>query len=164
MKRQIEFNLNGEKVSIEVDVRKSLLEMLRDDFGLVGSKEGCSVGECGACSVSVDKEVIDSCIYLAVWVDGKNVVSIEGISNEDGSLSDIQKNYVESGAVQCGFCIPGLIVSSTQLLDENSAPTRQEIRRGLAGNLCRCTGYHKIIDAVENTAKERNEKALNSSE
>lgn len=164
MKRQIEFNLNGEKVSIDVDVRKSLLEMLRDDFGLVGSKEGCSVGECGACSVSVDTEVIDSCIYLAVWVDGKNVVSIEGISNEDGSLSDIQKNYVESGAVQCGFCIPGLIVSSTQLLEENSAPTRQEIRHGLAGNLCRCTGYHKIIDAVENTAKERNEKALNSSE
>lgn len=164
MKRELNFNLNGEDVSIDVDVRKSLLEMLREEFGLVGSKEGCSVGECGACSVSVDKEVIDSCIYLAAWVDGKSVVTIEGIAEKDGSLSDLQRNYVDAGAVQCGFCIPGLIVSSTQLLEENAVPTRQEIRQGLAGNLCRCTGYHKIIDAVENTAKERNEKALNSSE
>lgn len=164
MKQEISFNLNGETVSITIDVRKSLLEMLRDDFGLTGSKEGCGVGECGACSISVDGQVIDSCIYLAVWVNGKTVISIEGISNEDGSLSDIQKNYVESGAVQCGFCIPGLIVSSTQFLAENVTPSRQDIRHGLAGNLCRCTGYQKIIDAVEITAKERNEKALSSSE
>lgn len=164
MKQEITFNLNGENISISIDIRKSLLEMLREDFGLTGSKEGCGVGECGACSVSVDGQVIDSCIYLAVWADGKTIVSIEGLAHEDGSLSAIQKSYVDTGAVQCGFCTPGLIVSTTEFLKENPTPTRQEIRQGLAGNLCRCTGYQKIIDAVENTAKEHNEKALNSSE
>lgn len=158
MKQSIQFILNGENVSIDVDVQKSLLEMLREDFGLTGSKEGCGVGECGACSVIVDDQVIDSCIYLAVWADGKTIQSIEGVSGPDGELSDIQRNYIDAGAVQCGFCTPGLVVSTTQLLKDNPSPTREEVRRGMSGNICRCTGYQKIIEAVENTAEERKKK------
>lgn len=155
MKKSIKFILNGQAVDKEVDVRQSLLDFLRDDLGLTGTKEGCSVGECGACAVIVDGVVIDSCIYLAVWVDGKEVTTIEGLRAADGSLSDLQEHYIEDGAVQCGFCTPGFIVSSHQLLEDNPNPTREEIRHGLAGNLCRCTGYQKIVDAVENTAHAR---------
>lgn len=155
MNMTINFCLNGEQVDVLIDCRMSLLEVLRDTFGLSGTKEGCSVGECGACSTLVDGKTIDACIYLAVWVDGKTVTTIEGVTHQDGRLSDVQAQYVSSGAVQCGFCIPGLIVTSTQLLADNPSPSREEIRRGLSGNMCRCTGYQKIIDAVENTAKER---------
>lgn len=158
MRQSIQFILNGESVSIDVDIRKSLLEMLREDFGLTGSKEGCGVGECGACSVVVNNEVIDSCIYLAVWADGKTVQSIEGVAGKNGELSDVQRNYIDAGAVQCGFCTPGLVVSTTQLLKDNPDPTREEVRRGMSGNICRCTGYQKVIEAVENTAKERKKK------
>lgn len=155
MKQTIRFTLNHEAVVKEVDVRQSLLDFLREDMGLTGTKEGCSVGECGACSVIVDGIVVDSCIYLAVWIDGKAVTTVEDMRDNDGALSDLQRNYVDAGAVQCGFCIPGLVVSSHQLLEDNPAPSREEIRHSLAGNLCRCTGYQKIIDAVENTAIER---------
>lgn len=154
MKQEINFKLNGEAVSCEVDVRKSLLEMVREDFGLTGTKEGCGVGECGACATIVDGRTVDSCIYLAVWVDGKDVTTVEGIQNQDGSLSTLQKEFVDSGAVQCGFCIPGMIMSGTQFLKDNPTPTRQEIRRAMSGNMCRCTGYQKIIDAVENAAHD----------
>ncbi len=158
MKKNINFSLNGEQISVEVDIRISLLELLRDELYFTGAKEGCSVGECGACTVIIDGVLVDSCIYLAVWVDGKSITTIEGITNDDGTLTDIQESYVEVGAVQCGFCTPGLIMASTQLLEDNPNPTKEEIRRGLSGNMCRCTGYKKIIDAVEKTAKERNTK------
>ncbi|WP_099203123.1 xanthine dehydrogenase subunit XdhC [Miniphocaeibacter massiliensis] len=158
MKKDINFILNGEELTATVDIRSSLLELLRDDFALIGTKEGCSVGECGACTVIIDGKLVDTCIYLAVWADGKDITTIEGLLNEDGSLTDVQENYVEVGAVQCGFCTPGLVMASTQLLKDNPNPSKAEIRRGLSGNMCRCTGYKKIIDAVEKTAKERNTK------
>lgn len=149
MQQEVHFTLNDEVVTCVVDVRKSLLEMLREDFSLIGPKEGCDVGECGACSVLIDGQAIDSCIYLAVWVDGKTVTTIEGITNPDGSLADVQQAFIDAGAVQCGFCIPGMIISSSQFLKENPQPTRTEVRRALSGNMCRCTGYQKIIAAVE---------------
>lgn len=158
MKKEIKFTLNGEQVSAFVDIQLSLLELLRNEFDFIGTKEGCSVGECGACTVIIDDELIDTCIYLAVWADGKNITTIEGITNADGSLTDVQENYVKVGAVQCGFCTPGLVMASTQLLKDNPNPTKAEIRRGLSGNMCRCTGYKKIIDAVEKTAEERKAK------
>lgn len=158
MLKKITCNVNGRDHEVEVDVRESLLDMLRERLELTGAKQGCSVGECGACTVLVDGTTVDSCIYLAVWVDKKKVVTIEGVTPEDGSLSDLQRNFVDSGAVQCGFCTPGLVISATALLEANKEPTKAEIRRGISGNLCRCTGYQKVINAVENTAKERNAK------
>lgn len=158
MKQLINFTLNGEAISHEVDIRKSLLEMLRNDFGLTGVKEGCGVGECGACSVIVDEQTVDSCIYLAVWIDGKNVTTIEGVTPTDGTMDLVQESFIDAGAVQCGFCIPGMILSSKQLLAHNTTPTRREIRRELSGNMCRCTGYQKIVDAVQLAAKRLNTK------
>lgn len=155
--REITCTINKKEYTISVDEKKSLLEVLRDDLGLTGAKLGCGVGECGACSVVVDGKTVDSCIYLAMWADGKEITTVEGLQEEDGSLSDVQQHFVDDGAVQCGFCIPGLAVAATNFLEENKDPSREEIRRGLSGNLCRCTGYQKILEAVENTAKERNQ-------
>ncbi|MCI0502902.1 MAG: (2Fe-2S)-binding protein [Fusobacteria bacterium] len=155
MLKKINCIINGEPKEIEVDVRESLLDMLRNRLHLTGTKQGCGVGECGACAVLIDGNTIDSCIYMAVWADGKNITTIEGISKPDGSLSDIQQNYVDKGAVQCGFCTPGFVISTTALLNKNDDPSRDEIRRGLSGNLCRCTGYQKILDAVETTVEQR---------
>lgn len=155
MKKVIETKINGKKHTLLIDVRKSLLELLRDDLQLTGSKEGCSVGECGACTVLVNGVAVDSCIYLAMWVDQKEVVSIEGIADEDGNLDDIQQSFVDAGAIQCGFCSPGLIMSTHALLEKNPNPNEAEIRRGLSGNLCRCTGYTKVIDAVNDTVAKR---------
>lgn len=152
MKKEITFTLNGEKVSASIEVGMSLLECLREEFGLTGSKEGCGVGECGACTVIIDGETVDSCIYLAVWADGKDVRSIEGVTHSDGTLTKLQQSFIDAGAVQCGFCTPGLVVSGTALLEKHPHPTRMEIRRGMSGNLCRCTGYQKIIHAVETAA------------
>ena len=155
MRKVINVEVNGKAHELFVDARSTLLELLREELELTGTKQGCGVGECGACAVLVDGEAVDSCLYLAVWADGKKVTSIEGITAEDGSLSDIQESFVESGAIQCGFCTPGLVIAATALLDKQPAPSRAQIRRGLSGNLCRCTGYSKIIDAVENVAKNR---------
>lgn len=158
MLKTINCTINGKAMEIQIDVRESLLDMLRNRLHLTGAKQGCGVGECGACAVLVDGQTIDSCIYMAVWADGKNIVTIEGIAEEDGSLSDLQQNFIEKGAIQCGFCTPGLVISATALLDKNKAPSKAEIRRGLSGNLCRCTGYQKILDAVESTAEQRRNK------
>lgn len=155
MATTIRCKVNGCEHEVTVETGESLLEMLRNRLELKGQKQGCGVGECGACTVMVDGETIDSCIYLAVWADGKEIKTIEGCTCSDGKLSDVQQNYVDAGAVQCGFCTPGLVVSTTALLEKNPEPTRDEIRRGLSGNLCRCTGYTKIIAAVENTVQER---------
>lgn len=158
MKQNISVRVNNVNYEKEIDIRMSLLEFLREELELCGAKEGCSVGECGACTVIMDGQSIDACISLAVWADGKAITTIEGITHEDGSLSDMQENFVDAGAVQCGFCIPGLVVSAEALLQENPNPSRDEIRRGLSGNLCRCTGYVKVVDAVERTAQSRQGK------
>lgn len=157
MFKTITCTINGREHSLNINTQMSLLELLRDELELTGAKQGCGVGECGACSVIVDGSVLDSCIYLAIWADGKTITTIEGIQNADGSLSDIQENFVEMGAVQCGFCTPGLVLSATAFLDQNPNPTKEEIRRGLSGNLCRCTGYQKVLEAVEKTVEDRNQ-------
>ncbi len=155
MKKEINVVVNGKKHNILVDVRKSLLELIREDLQLTGAKEGCGVGECGACTVIVDGRIIDSCIYLAVWADGREITTIEGVNGVDGGLSDVQESFVDSGAIQCGYCTPGLVLATTDLLEKNPNPSEKEIRRGLSGNLCRCTGYVKIVDAVEKTMEKR---------
>lgn len=150
MKQDIEITLNGSHRSFEVDVRQSLLEVLREQAGMLSIKQGCAVGECGACTVLVDGEPIDSCIYLAVWANGRTVRTVEG-ECRDGRLSPMQQAFVDEGAVQCGICTPGFIMAATALTEKHTGrrPDRQAIRKGLAGNLCRCTGYATVVTAVE---------------
>jgi len=133
-----------------VNVRQSLLEVLREQLGLISIKQGCAAGECGACTVLIDDVPIDACIYLAVWADGRSIRTVEGESRE-GELSKVQQAFVDEGAVQCGFCTPGFVLAATAFVEKHRGQkiTRDEIRRGLAGNLCRCTGYDTIITAVE---------------
>lgn len=152
MQRRIHLNINGKPYDLDVDVGESLVETLRMRFGLTGTKIGCGVGECGACTLLVDGESIVSCIYLSVWADGKSVETVEGQRIGD-QLSPIQQAFIEENAIQCGFCTPGFIMSTEALLRENPHPNREEIRRGLSGNLCRCTGYKNIIHAVEKTVE-----------
>lgn len=151
---EIQCTINGSPRSFFIDIRKSLLEMLRQDAGLTGTKEGCGVGECGACSVLVDDVLVDSCLYLAVWVDGKSVRTVEG-EVKDGKLSKVQQAYVDEGAVQCGFCTPGFIMATTAFTEKNHdrEVSTDEIRKGHSGNLCRCTGYQSILKAVEKSSK-----------
>lgn len=150
----INITVNGQPTTLDVDVRASLLDVLRAE-GFSGIKQGCGVGECGACTVLVDDTPVDSCLYLAVWADGKHIRTVEGESR-DGALSSVQQAYVDAGAVQCGFCTPGLIMASTAFVEQHTGKevSREEIRRGHAGNLCRCTGYSTIIDAVERCLKK----------
>ena len=149
---KVSFILNDESVSVEVDPRKRLLDMLREDFLLTGVKEGCSVGECGACTVLIDGKAVTSCLVLAPQVNGHQVTTIEGLQKK-GELHPLQEAFIESGAVQCGFCTPGMILAAKALLDENPRPTREEIKTAISGNLCRCTGYEKIIKAIETAVK-----------
>ena len=151
MKRKISFILNGSPVVIETDTARRAVDALREDLGLTGVKEGCGSGECGACSILVDDVVRLSCIMTAAQLEGRKVVTIEGVGR-DGELHPVQRSFVECGAIQCGFCTPGMVIASVGLLKENPDPTREEIRAGLSGNICRCTGYEKIIDAVEDAA------------
>ena len=160
MKKQmvlVECTVNGNDIAEYVDVRESLLDMLRNRLGLTSVKKGCEVGECGACTVIIDGETIDSCIYLAVWANGKNIRTLEGLEKE-GQLSRIQEAFIEEGAVQCGFCTPGFLMSATVLLEKGIPLTREEILKQMSGNLCRCTGYHNIVNAVEKVNKEQLEK------
>ncbi len=146
--------VNGNWCEFYIDPRMSLLELLRDKLSLTGAKEGCGVGECGACAVLIDGMAINSCIYLAAWADGKNITTIEGIE-KDGKLSDVQESFIKNGAVQCGFCTPGLIISATALLDSNKDLSEAEIRKGISGNLCRCTGYSKVVKAIKEVSVKR---------
>ncbi|NMB28673.1 MAG: (2Fe-2S)-binding protein [Clostridiaceae bacterium] len=157
--KTINFTLNGKRVSTSVDVRESLSDMLRDDFGLTSVKKGCEVGECGACTVLVNGEVFASCIFLAIWVDGKDVLTVEGLVDVDGNISDIQQAFIDETAVQCGFCTPGFIMSAEHLLRTGKRYTRDELRKELSGNMCRCTGYQNIINAVEKAMNARLAKA-----
>jgi aerobic-type carbon monoxide dehydrogenase small subunit (CoxS/CutS family) len=153
MKKAIHFTLNGREVSAEVESHKMLLQILRDNLHLTGSKDGCGQGECGACTVLVDGISVDSCLYPVFEVEGKSVTTIEGLVGEGNKLHPIQEAFVENGGVQCGFCTPGMIMSAKALLDENPDPTDEEIRKGISGNLCRCTGYIQILDSIRKAAK-----------
>ncbi|NQT56957.1 MAG: (2Fe-2S)-binding protein [Desulfobacteraceae bacterium] len=149
MRKEIHFILNGDEVSCEVESHKMLLEILRETFEMIGAKEGCGQGECGACTVLVDGISVNSCIYPAFEAEGKSITTIEGLIEEDNRLHPIQEAFVENGGIQCGFCSPGMIMSSKALLEENPNPTEEEIKHALAGNICRCTGYIQIIESVK---------------
>jgi len=150
LKQTITCTVNGKEKSLSVDVRQSLLEVLREQLGLISIKQGCAVGECGACTVLIDNVPIDACIYLAVWADGRAIRTVEGESRND-KLSRVQQAFVEAGAVQCGICTPGFVMAATAFVEKHKGQkvARNEIRRGLAGNLCRCTGYDTIVTAVQ---------------
>ena len=147
--------INGVERETMVDVRASLTDMLRNDYSLTSVKKGCEVGECGACNVIIDGECYNSCIYLAVWADGKEIRTLEGLMEPAGELSDIQQAFIDEAAVQCGFCTPGVIMSAVEILESGKEYTRDELRKQLSGHLCRCTGYENILNAVEKTMKKR---------
>ena len=148
MKKVLSTTVNGDPHQLLADTRQTLLGVLRDTLNLTGTKEGCSNGNCGACAVMLDGKVVDSCCVLAMEVEGKDVKTIEGIAQE-GKMHPLQKAFVEIGGLECGFCTPGMIVSAKALLDRNPKPSEHEIRLNLAGNLCRCTGYDKIVRSVQ---------------
>lgn len=153
MNREITFTLNGTRMTRVVDVRASLTDMLREDLHQTSVKKGCEVGECGACTVLIDGLSVNSCIYLAVWADGKELRTTEGLATPDGELSLVQQSFVDAAAVQCGFCTPGLLLTATELVEEEREFTRPELRTRLSGHLCRCTGYENILRAVENAVQ-----------
>jgi carbon-monoxide dehydrogenase small subunit len=155
MKKEITFTLNGETISVEVDAQWTLLHLLREVLELTGTKEGCGYGECGACTVIIDGQAVNSCLYPVMEAEGKTVTTIEGLASKDGQLHPIQTAFINEGAVQCGFCTPGMIMSAKALLDSREKPTEEEIKDAVAGNLCRCTGYVKIIDAIKSVAGGR---------
>jgi aerobic-type carbon monoxide dehydrogenase small subunit (CoxS/CutS family) len=149
----LEFVLNNQPVSMECSGSETLLSVLREHFGLLGVKEGCGVGECGACTVLLDDRAVNACLMAVGKVHGRRILTIEGLA-QDGKLHPIQGAFVELGAIQCGFCSPGMIMAAYALLQENPAPSRQEVMEGLAGNLCRCTGYHDIVRAIQRAARQ----------
>ncbi|GAA0107468.1 (2Fe-2S)-binding protein [Clostridium tertium] len=151
--KKITLTINEKKHSLEVDIRETLLDVLRERLHYTGVKRGCSVGECGACTVLVDGVPIDSCIYMAVWADGKEVLTVEGVE-KNGELSKVQKAYIEEGAVQCGFCTPGLVLTTTSLVNSGKKFTDEEIKREISGHLCRCTGYQKIFNATKKSLEK----------
>ena len=148
MKTLLQLHINGETYEVYTSVHKTLLEVLREDLNLTGTKHGCELGECGTCTVLLDDEPVLSCLVLPIEVQGRAITTIEGLA-EGSILHPLQTAFADLGAAQCGFCIPGMLLSAKAMLDENPHPTRQEIRETLAGNLCRCTGYTKIIEAIE---------------
>jgi len=148
MERTVSFTLNGTETRMRIEDHWTLLHLLREELGLQGTKEGCGSGECGACTVLADGMAVNSCLYLAAEIDGKTILTIEGLALPDGFLHPLQKAFVEHGAVQCGFCTPGMIMSAKSLLDRNPKPTEEDVKKAISGNLCRCTGYVKIIEAA----------------
>jgi len=155
MKRVLSFTVNGDPVEIVCKDNMTLLDLLRDKLGLTGTKKGCEQGECGACTVLLDGLPVNSCCTLAVECEGREVVTIEGIAQGD-KLHPIQRQFIEKWAMQCGYCTPGMIMSAKALLDHNPHPTELEIREAIEGNLCRCTGYAKIVEAIQAAAAEMN--------
>lgn len=154
MLKIIHLKVNGKEQELAIDDRESLLDTLRNRLGLTSVKKGCEVGECGACTVLVDGEAIDSCIYLTMWADGKSIMTVEGLKGPNGELSLIQKTFIEEAAVQCGFCTPGLIMSAVEIVGTGKRYSRDELRKQISGHLCRCTGYEKILDAMERIVEE----------
>jgi aerobic carbon-monoxide dehydrogenase small subunit len=151
MKIEIKLNVNNEDHVISVEPRKLLIELLREDLGLLGTKEGCGTGDCGACTILINGEAVNSCLVLAVDSHGKQITTVEGLSRTQ-NLDPLQTNFIKSGAIQCGFCTPGMLMSAKAMLNENPNPTKNDIREAIAGNLCRCTGYHRIVQAIGQSA------------
>lgn len=156
MKTLIQLTVNGEPVETAVAPNRTLLQFLREDLGLTGAKHGCGHGDCGACTVILDGKPVNSCLVLAVQANGREVVTIEGLA-ENGRLHPIQQAFVDHGAIQCGFCTPGMILSAKALLDKHPRPTELDIRTAISGNLCRCTGYQKIVEAIAAAARGNEE-------
>jgi len=154
MGKEIRLVVNDEPTSLNVESHWTLLKVIRDSMGLTGTKEGCGEGECGSCTVLVDGKAVNACLILAVDMDGRTVTTIEGLA-QGSELHPLQKAFLEKGAVQCGFCTPGMILTAKSLLDQNPHPSEEEIRFAIAGNLCRCTGYAKIVDAIRTLAERR---------
>ncbi len=152
MKKLITLTVNDTEYEVAVAPNKTLTQVLREDLNLLGTNEGCGVGDCGACTVVLDGKPVNSCLVLAVQADGSRIKTIEGVAHGD-SLHPVQETFVELGAIQCGFCTPGMILSATSLLEKNPHPTEQEVRQALSGNLCRCTGYQKIVEAVQEASR-----------
>jgi carbon-monoxide dehydrogenase small subunit len=151
MKRKIVLNVNNDNYEVEIEPSRLLADVIREDIGLTGTKKGCEIGVCGACTVLLDGKAVSSCLMLAVHAVGKKITTIEGLM-KNGELHPLQQAFVDYGAFQCGFCTPGMLMASKAMLDENPHPTEHEIREGLSGNLCRCTGYAKMIDAIKSVA------------
>ncbi len=150
--KQITLTVNGKSHEVAISPWRTLLEVIREDLGLTGTKEGCSLGECGACTVIMDGRTVNSCLVLAAEAEGKQITTIEGLAQGD-KLHPVQQAFVDNGGLQCGFCTPGMIISAKALLDENPNPSEAEIRNGIAGNTCRCTGYVKILESITAAAK-----------
>lgn len=155
MKYKLNFILNNEEIEHYVDSNRTLLNMIREDFDLTGAKEGCGAGECGACTVLVDGKPVNACLMFAVEADGKEILTIEGLSNGT-KLDELQISFIENAALQCGYCTPGMVITAKALLIENDNPTEEEVKEALSGNLCRCTGYKKIIEAVMDVVEKNN--------
>ena len=153
MKHKISFVINGEAKEVEIEPNRTLLKMLREDLDLIGTKEGCGAGECGACTILVDNKAVNSCLMLAVEADGKEILTIEGLSNGI-NLDPLQESFIKHNALQCGYCTPGMVMSAKALLNRNFHPTEEDVKEALAGNLCRCTGYQRIVDAVLDVANK----------
>lgn len=154
MLKIISMKVNGKQRELAVDVRESLADALRNRLALTSVKKGCEVGECGACTVLVDGVSVDSCIYLAVWADGKSILTVEGLQGESGELNPVQQAFIDEAAVQCGFCTPGLILTAVEIVGSGKQYTREELRKLISGHLCRCTGYENILRAVEKAMKQ----------
>lgn len=154
MKQAIVLNINGDFFDVEIEPQRTLLEVLRENLGLTGTKKGCDQGECGACTVLLDGKPVPSCLLLAMEAQGKEILTVEGLA-KDGKLHPVQQAFLKHGGFQCGFCTPGMMMSAKALLDENPHPTEDEVKKALAGNLCRCTGYNQIIESVLAVGKER---------
>ena len=152
---RLEVTINGDPYRPNIDPAATVLQVLRDDLGLTGTKWGCLTGDCGACTVIVDGRTIVACLQLAAQIDGANITTVEGLAGRGNTMSDLQDAFVRHGAAQCGFCTPGMIVAAEQLVRDGIEPDEQAIREGLSGNLCRCTGYNKIVDAVVEVASRR---------
>ncbi|HUT72246.1 MAG TPA: (2Fe-2S)-binding protein [Desulfatiglandales bacterium] len=156
MKQPMTFTINGEIYEDEIDVRRTLLEVLRENFGLTGTKKGCNEGECGTCTVLLDGKPVASCLVLAVEAQGRMIETVEGLG-QNGELHRLQQAFIEHGAFQCGFCTPGVLMAAKGLLNENPKPSEEEVRKAIAGNLCRCTGYNKYVEAILDVAAKPSE-------
>ena len=162
MKHPIHLQVNGEPYDLLVEPRHTLLKVLRDELGLTGTKKGCDTGDCGACTVLLDGKPINSCLALAMEADGKEITTIEGLARGN-DLHPLQEAFIEAGAIQCGYCTPAMILTAKALLEENPSPSEEEIKRAIAGNLCRCTGYVKIVKAIQSAAGVLNSTRANRS-